>query len=32
LYYRRAEVDDSHSLVRPSMNGVDDIDKLTEAL
>ena len=32
LYYRRAEVDDSHSLLRPSMSGVDDIDKLTEAL
>jgi hypothetical protein len=33
IYYRRAEVvDNSHSLLRPSMNGVDDIDKLTEAL
>ena len=32
LYYRRPEVDDSHSLLRPSMNGVGDIDKLSEAL
>jgi hypothetical protein len=32
LYYRRLEVDDSHSLLRPSMNGVGDIDKLNEAL
>jgi hypothetical protein len=32
LYYHRPEVNDSHSLLRPSMNGADDIDKLTEAL
>jgi len=32
LYYRRSESNDSHSLLRPSMNGVHDIDKLTEAL
>jgi hypothetical protein len=32
LYYRRHEVDDPHSLLRPSMHGVDDIDKLKETL
>jgi len=32
LYLRRPEVDDSHSLLRSSMHGVHDIDKLTEAL
>jgi hypothetical protein len=30
LYYRRHEVDDSHSLFRPPMHGVHDIDKLKE--
>jgi hypothetical protein len=32
LYYRRHEVDDPHSLLRPPMRGVDDIDKLKETL
>jgi hypothetical protein len=32
LYYRRHKVDDPHSLLRPSMHGVDEIDKLREAL
>ncbi len=32
LYYRRHEVDDPHSLLRPPMHGVDDIDKLNETL
>lgn len=32
LYYRRQELDDSHSLLRPSMNGVDEIDELREDL
>lgn len=32
LYYRRPELDDSHSLLRPSMNGVHDIDELREKL
>jgi len=32
LYYRRPELDDSHSLLRPSMNGVHEIDELREDL
>jgi len=32
LYYRRHEVDDPHSLLRPSMHGAGDIDKLNETL
>jgi hypothetical protein len=32
LYYRRHEVDDPHSLLRPSMNGNSDIDELEENL
>jgi hypothetical protein len=32
LYYRRQELDDSHSLLRPSMNGVHEIDELREDL
>jgi hypothetical protein len=32
LYLRRHEVDDRHSLLRPSMHGVDDIDELDETL
>jgi hypothetical protein len=32
LYLRRPEVDDRHSLLRPSMNGIDDIDELDERL
>jgi hypothetical protein len=32
LYYRRHEVDDPHSLLRPPMHGNGDIDKLKETL
>ncbi len=32
LYYRRHEVADPHSLLRPPMHGADDIDKLEETL
>ena len=32
LYLRRHEVDDRHSLLRPQMHGVDDIDELEETL
>ena len=32
LYYRRHPVDDPHSLLRPPMHGVHDIDQLNEAL
>jgi hypothetical protein len=32
LYYRRPAQDDSHSLLRPSMNGVHEIDELREHL
>jgi hypothetical protein len=32
LYYRRPERDDSRSLLRPSMNGVHEIDALREEL
>jgi hypothetical protein len=32
VYYARHEVDDPHSLLRSQMHGVDDIDKLDEAL
>jgi hypothetical protein len=32
LYYRRPEQNDSHSLLRPSMNGVHEIDELREHL
>jgi hypothetical protein len=32
LYYRRLEVDDPHSLLRPPMHGNGDIDKLKETL
>jgi hypothetical protein len=32
LYYRRHEVADPHSLLRPPMNGNGDIDKLRETL
>jgi hypothetical protein len=32
LYYRRHEVDDPHSLLRPPMHGNGDIDELKESL
>jgi hypothetical protein len=32
VYYGRGEVDDPHSLLRPQMHGVDDIDDLEEEL
>ena len=32
LYYRRHEVDDPHSLLRPPMHGAGDIDRLREIL
>lgn len=32
LYLRRPQVDDPHSLLRPTMHGADDIDKLNEEL
>jgi hypothetical protein len=32
LYLHRHEVDDRHSLLRPQMHGVDDIDELDEKL
>jgi hypothetical protein len=32
LYLHRREVDDRHSLLRPSMHGVEDIDELDESL
>ncbi|MGH3103457.1 MAG: hypothetical protein ACRDN6_05100 [Gaiellaceae bacterium] len=32
LYYRLTEIDDPHSLLRPQMSGIDDIDELDEDL